>query len=77
MDRRRPSHKGQIKDSIHLEHYLEFSRQLRQARFSEPIIFVSGSKADVWDGPRQLHRNLKDEFDTAGLQCFGRSKLPR
>jgi hypothetical protein len=42
MDRQRPSHKGQIKDSIHLE----LSRQLSQAGFSEPIVFVSGNKAD-------------------------------
>ncbi len=72
MDRQRPSHKGQIKDSIHLEHYLELSRQLSQAGFSEPILFVSGNKADFWDGPPQLHRDLRDEFAAAGLQFFGK-----
>jgi hypothetical protein len=72
MDRRRPSHKGEIKDSIHLEHYLELSRRLRQANFSEPILFVSANKADFWDGQPQLHRELRDEFNDAGLQFFGR-----
>ena len=71
MDRRRPSHKGEIKDSIHLEHYLEFSRRLSQAHFSEPILFVSANKADFWDGP-PLHAELKGEFDTSGLQFFGK-----
>ena len=72
MDRRRPSHKGAIKDSIHLEHYLELSRQLSQAVFTEPIIFVSANKTDFWDGPPQIHRDLKDELDAAGLQFFGK-----
>ena len=43
-----------------------------QAGFSEPILFVSANKADFWDGGPQLHRELKDEFDDAGLQFFGR-----
>ena len=72
MDRRRPSHKGQIKDSIHLEHYLELSRQLSQAHFSQPILFVSANKADFWDGPPQLHSDLKNEFDNVGLHFFGK-----
>jgi hypothetical protein len=72
IDRRRPSHKGEIKDSIHLEHYLELSRQLREAGFSEPILFVSANKIDFWDGGPQLHRELKADFDDAGLQFFGK-----
>ena len=72
MDRRRPSHQGGIKDSIHLEHYLEFSRQLSQARFSEPQLFVSGNKADFWEGPPRIHRDLEIELQAVGLQFFGK-----
>jgi hypothetical protein len=72
MDKRRPSHRGEIKDSIHLEHYLEFSRRLSQTGFTEPRIFVSGNRSDFWDGPPQLHRDLRIEFDEVGLQFFGK-----
>jgi hypothetical protein len=72
MEKRRPSHKGEIKDSIHLEHYLEFSRQLSQARYPKPRLFVSGNKADFWDGPPQVHGDLKNEFEAVGLQFFGK-----
>ena len=68
MDRRRPSHRGAIKDSIHLEHYLEFSRQLNEAGHMNPRFFVSSNKADFWEGPPQLHRDLRGEFDAVGLQ---------
>ncbi len=72
MERRRPSHQGAIKDSIHLEHYLEFSRRLDQARFSEPRLFVSGNKADFWEGPPRIHRELGGELHAVGLQFLGK-----
>ena len=36
--KRRPSHKKEIKDSIHLEHYLEISRQLHAAGYTQPAL---------------------------------------
>jgi hypothetical protein len=72
MDKRRPSHKGEIKDSIHLEHYLELSRRLSQARYPQPLLFVSGNKADFWEGPPRIHRDLEIELQSAGLQFFGK-----
>ena len=46
--RRRPSHKKEIKDSMHLEHYLEISRQLHAAGYTQPALFVSTNSSDFW-----------------------------
>lgn len=68
----RPSHKGQIKDSMHLEHYLELSRQLQNQGFQERRLFVSGNRNDFCE-PRpsaQLHADLRPDFHAAGLQFY-------
>lgn len=77
MDRRRPSHKREIKDSIHWEHYLELSRRLALAGHAEGRFFVSGNKADFWVNPGRpaLHPDLEREADAAGLRFFGRLDL--
>jgi len=77
MDRRRPSHKKEIKDSIHWEHYLELSRRLGAAGHAQDRIFVSANKADFWAdrNTQDIHPDLKDEAHASGLQFFGRMNL--
>lgn len=73
MSRRRPSHKNEIKDSIHWEHYLELSRRLSQAGHAQLRIFVSANKSDFWFGNQpSLHPDLDQEASEAGLKFFGR-----
>ena len=70
----RPSHDGHVKDSIHLEHYLEIARQLRALHFADHCIFVSGNRRDFWDGETsRLHPALSLEFADAAinLRFFG------
>lgn len=74
MARKRPSHKNQIKDSIHLEHYLELARQLRLSGFTRPCLFVSANKSDFWaeSGPLRAHPDLESDLQTAGLTFIPR-----
>ncbi len=77
MERRRPSHKKEIKDSIHWEHYLEFSRRLASAGHIHERVFVSANKADYWAdrNTANIHPELEDEARAAGLKFFGRMDL--
>ena len=74
MAKKRPSHKNQIKDSIHLEHYLTLARQLRSSDFTMPCLFVSGNKADFWaeGGKPRIYPDLEHDLDSAGLTFFAR-----
>ena len=73
MDRKRPSHKNLIKDSIHWEHYLELSRRLVAAGHSQGRFFVSANKSDFRAGTDPtIHPDLMDEMLAAGLQFSGR-----
>jgi len=76
MDHSRPSHKNQIKDSIHWEHYLELSRQLAAAGHDQDRIFVSANKSDFWadvkNNDSSLHPDLIDEAKAVGLQFRGK-----
>ena len=75
MERRRPSHKNEIKDSIHWEHYLEFSRRLESLPGTlHDRLFVSANKADFWANRETpvLHPDLETEALEASLQFFGR-----
>ena len=69
----RPSHAGMVKDSIHLEHYLELCRQLHAAGFLERRVFVSANKADFWEAKNKsdIHPELKPQLDAVGLEFFG------
>jgi hypothetical protein len=65
----RPSHEGHVKDSIHLEHYLELVRQLRALHFADHCIFVSGNRRDFWDGEKpRLHPTLQPDFTNVAVQ---------
>lgn len=69
MIKRRPSHDGHIKDSINFEHYLEFTRQLRNGGFTGPVLFVSKNRKDYWDGEKpQIHAELAPEINDAAVQ---------
>jgi len=72
IEQQRPSRNGNIKDSIHLEHYLELSKALGRSQFSEPRLFVSANKSDYWEGSPEPHPELRGGFDEAGLQFFGK-----
>ena len=68
----------QIKDSIHLETYLELSRKVRDAGYGQPVIFASTNSSDFWEDkntPERPHAELVDELATANLVFFGRLPL--
>jgi hypothetical protein len=71
--KRRPSHAGMVKDSIHLEHYLELCRQLAASAFPARRVFVSANKADFWEAKNRsdIHPDLAPELATVGLEFFG------
>jgi len=63
FDRRRPSHRREVKDSLHLEHCLDLARRVRQLGFADPILFVSANRNDY--GPavgHQPHPEMQSEF---------------
>ncbi len=69
----RPSHTGAVKDSIHLEHYLELCRQLNAAGFPGRLVFVSANKSDFWEAKHKpdIHPELRPQLYTVGLEFFG------
>lgn len=71
FDKRRPSHKREVKDSIHLEHCLELARRIRRAGFTEKIVFASANKNDY--GPvvaQQPHPDLQVDFAAVKMTYF-------
>lgn len=71
FDRSRPSHKREVKDSIHLEHCLELARRVRHGGFAEEIIFVSANKSDY--GPavaQQPHADLQPAFGDVNMSYY-------
>jgi hypothetical protein len=74
----RPSHNKQIKDSIHLENYMEMSRRLRDANYGQPVVFVSTNSSDFWEDKNTAerpHAELADDLSAANLIFFGRLPL--
>jgi hypothetical protein len=74
MAKRRPSHSKELKDSIHLEHYLELCRRLRHGHFVERCLFVSANKSDFWQDKTnpKIHPDLESELQGVGLEFFGK-----
>ncbi len=69
----RPSEGGAIKDSIHLEHFLDLSRRLAARGFTEPRVFVSSNTADFSldrNKADRPHPDLVGDLSTAGLEFF-------
>jgi hypothetical protein len=74
MAKRRPSHDGHLKDSIHFEHHLELARRLRAAGFLEECVFVSKNRKDFWNGQHpSIHPDLAPEMadPAVRLRFFG------
>jgi hypothetical protein len=69
----RPSHAGMVKDSIHLEHYLELCRQLHASGFPARRVLVSANKADFWEAKNKsdIHPDLAPQLAAVGLEFFG------
>ncbi len=72
-DKARPSHVGMVKDSIHLEHYLELCHQLHALGFPERRVFVSANKADFWEAKNlsDIHPDLEPQLAAVELEFFG------
>jgi hypothetical protein len=60
----RPSRGGMVKDSIHLEHYLELCRQLHASGSPGRRVFVSANKADFWEAKNSpvIHPDLEPQL---------------
>ncbi|WP_435017788.1 PIN domain-containing protein [Tundrisphaera sp. TA3] len=76
--KKRPSHDGSIKDSIHWEHYLELSRRLRADGSRQRVMFVSSDKAAFWRSSAlktatdtMLHADLLQEAGDVELEFHG------
>ncbi len=69
----RPSHAGMVKDSIHLEHYLELCRQLHAAGFAGRRVFVRANKTDFWEAKNKsdIHPDREPQLTAVGLEFFG------
>jgi hypothetical protein len=72
VQKRRPSHKNEVKDSILLEQYLECARQLRAAGLTRPIGFISSNKADfaATQAGGGVHPDLEPEFVAVKMDYF-------
>jgi hypothetical protein len=69
----RPSHRGGVKDSVHLEHYLELARHVRALGATSKIAFASANSDDFWEGKKNsdLHHSLRSEFGAVDMRFFG------
>lgn len=72
VDKRRPSHKKEVKDSMNLEQTLKLCRQLTDAGFVPARVFVSSNINDFAENANSsaLHPELRDEFAEVGLEYF-------
>jgi hypothetical protein len=68
LDKRRPSRRGEIKDAVMVEEYLELCRRLRAGGFPSSAVFLSSNTNDFCEGSaRALHTELAADFTDAGL----------
>jgi hypothetical protein len=72
INKTRPSHKKEMKDSMNLEQCLELSRRLQSAGFVKSRVWVSSNTNDFAQGPTstQLNSELQADFTAAGLEYF-------
>lgn len=67
--KRRPSHKGAVKDAYILEHCLALARGLGGARFARWLLFVSSNTSDfAAPGSPAVHSDLATDFVASGLR---------
>lgn len=72
INKTRPSHKKEMKDSLNLEQCLELSRRLQNAGFVKSRVWVSSNTNDFAQGSTstQLHSELQGDFTAAGIKYF-------
>lgn len=71
INKSRPSHKKEVKDSMNLEQCLELSRRLQNAEFTRSRIWVSSNINDfAGQSGTQIHPDLEVDITTAGLKYF-------
>jgi hypothetical protein len=67
----RPSHKKEMKDSMNMEQCLELSRRLQNAGFPSSRVWVSSNTKDfAQPSSSQVHSDLQDDFASAGLKYY-------
>jgi hypothetical protein len=71
INKTRPSHKNEMKDSMNLEQGLELSRRLQKAGFTKSRVWVSSNTKDfAQPAGSQLHAELEADFAITGLKYF-------
>jgi hypothetical protein len=71
IDKIRPSHRKEVKDSMNLEQCLELSRRLQAAGFPRSRVWVSSNTNDfAQPNSPQVHADLQGDFAAAGLKYF-------
>ena len=72
INKTRPSHKKEMKDSMNLEQCLELSRRLQNAGFVKSRVWVSSNTNDFAQGSTSshLHSDLQADFTATGLKNF-------
>lgn len=72
INKDRPSHKKEMKDSMNLEQCLELSRRLQSAGFAGSRVWVSSNTNDFAQTATstQVHADLRGDFAAAGLEYF-------
>jgi hypothetical protein len=71
IDKIRPSHRKEVKDSMNLEQCLELSRRLQTAGFPRSRVWISSNTNDfAQPNSSQVHADLQADFAAAGLQYF-------
>lgn len=72
INKDRPSHKKEMKDSLNLEQCLELSRRLHLAGFAKSRVWVSSNTNDFAQTATSahLHADLQGDFTAVGLKYF-------
>jgi hypothetical protein len=72
INKLRPSHKKEMKDSMNMEQCLELSSRLQNAGFPSSRVWVSSNTSDFAQAPTSssLHADLQGAFMAAGLKYF-------
>jgi hypothetical protein len=72
INKTRPSHKKEMKDSMNMEQCLELSRRLQSQGFPRSRVWVSSNTNDFAQESTssQLHSDLQIDFTAAGLKYF-------
>lgn len=72
INKDRPSHRKEMKDSMNMEQCLELSRRLENVSFTKSRVWVSSNTNDFAQTATssQLHSDLQDDFTNAGLDYY-------